>query len=93
MTGKLYQDRGKVFTDAYGKWIFPGLLGWHIKALRHGAGVERITLQSLRHFHASVVLQAGKDTVVVSKQLGHANLSFTSGHLSPRAPRLAEGGY
>ena len=38
----------------------------------------RDALSSLRHFHASVTLQAGQNIVVVSKRLGHSNLSITS---------------
>ncbi len=33
---------------------------------------------SLRHFHSTVTLQSGQNPVVVSKRLGHANVSITS---------------
>ncbi len=37
-----------------------------------------MTVRSLRHFHASVTIQSGQNIVVVSKRLGHANVSITS---------------
>lgn len=37
-----------------------------------------MTLRSLRHFYASVALTAGQNIVVVSKRLGHSNVSITS---------------
>ena len=37
-----------------------------------------MTVRSLRHFHASVALQARQNVVVVSKRLGHSNVSVTS---------------
>ncbi len=37
-----------------------------------------LTARSLRHFHASVALQTGQNIVVVSKRLGHSNVSITS---------------
>ena len=39
---------------------------------------EGMTMRSLHHFHASVVIQKGQNIVVVSKRLGHANVSVTS---------------
>ena len=41
-------------------------------------GCEGVTVRSLRHFHASVVLQQGQSVVVVSKRLGHSNVSITT---------------
>ena len=41
-------------------------------------GHEGMAVRSLRHFHASVVLQQGQNIVVVSKRLGHANVSITT---------------
>ncbi len=49
-------------------------------------GCSGITAHSLRHFHATVLLQSGTNPVVVSKRLGHANVSITLniyGHVLP----------
>ena len=69
------------------KIVFPrnGLEGWcHPNTLMHAlgrlakrAGCPRVTTRSLRHFHATVSLQATKDFVVVSKRLGHSKVSTT----------------
>ena len=49
-----------------------------MKRLGERVGHQGITSWSLRHFHASVTLQEGTNLVVVSKRLGHANVSITS---------------
>lgn len=37
-----------------------------------------ITLHSLRHAHASQLIDAGVDVVTISKRLGHASPNITS---------------
>ena len=76
--GGAYQYRGIVFADASGGWTNPASVTRALKALGKRAGHEGMTVRSLRHFHASVALQAGQNIVVVSKRLGHANVSITS---------------
>ena len=49
-----------------------------VKKLGTRAGHPGMTVRSLRHFHASVALQTGENIVVVSKRLGHSNVSITS---------------
>ena len=69
-----YRDAGKAFRAA-------------IKA----AGVtapERLSLHSLRHAFASLLISQGLNVVYVSRQLGHANPTVTLGtyaHLYARA--------
>ena len=41
-------------------------------------GCPGITSRSLRHFHATIALQTGQNIVVISKRLGHSNVSITS---------------
>ena len=51
-----------------------------------------MTVHSLRHFHATVTLQSGQNPVVVSKRLGHANVSITTNvyaHVLPGWQRQA----
>ena len=78
MMREAYQDQGRVFTGAYGEWINPAQLTRVVQSLGHKVGHLGMTVRSLRHFHASVVLQSGQNIVVVSKRLGHANVSVTS---------------
>lgn len=69
--------------------VFPS---WDLSGLRHPntvysavrrlaarAGCPQITLRSLRHFHATLTLQARQNPVVVSKRLGHSNPTITLG--------------
>ena len=76
--GKAYDDRGRVFADEHGGWVHPSRLYSTVKSYGRRAGHEAMSLRSLRHFHASVALQAGQNIVVVSKRLGHSNVSITS---------------
>ena len=73
-----YNDRGRVFAGAEGEWINPAQLTRAVRSLGDRCGVQDLTVRSLRHFHASVMLQSGQNPVVVSKRLGHANVSITS---------------
>ena len=72
--GDPYADRGRVFTRPMGEWLNPMQLTRAIKRL----GEPNMTVRSLRHFHTSVALQADLNIVVVSKRLGHSNVSITS---------------
>ena len=73
-----YDDRGRVFAGPSGEWIVPEQLSKAVKSLVARVGYPRMTVHSLRHFHASVMLQTGQNIVVVSKRLGHSNVSITS---------------
>jgi len=47
-------------------------------------GMPEITLHSLRHTHASMLIAAGVDILTISRRLGHANPTITLsvyGHL------------
>ena len=77
--GASYADRERVFTKSTGEWLNPMQLIRAIKRL----GEPNMTVRSLRHFHASVALQTGQNIVVVSKRLGHSNISITSDIYTP----------
>ena len=50
-------------------------------------GLPRVPFHSLRHSHASALIAAGLDVVMISRRLGHANPSVTLsvyGHLFAR---------
>ena len=49
-----------------------------VKRLGERVGHPDMTVCSLRHFHAGVALQARQNIVVMSKRLGHSNVSITS---------------
>ena len=73
-----YRDEGRVFAGPTGEWVNPMRLTRAVRRLGELAGHPGMTLRSLRHFHASVTLQTGQNIVVVSKRLGHSNVSITS---------------
>ncbi|MFQ5873157.1 MAG: tyrosine-type recombinase/integrase [Dehalococcoidia bacterium] len=57
-----------------------------LQSLAKRAGVGHLRIHDLRHFHASVMLQQRQSPVLVSKRLGHANVSITMdiySHLLP----------
>ena len=76
--GDVYADEGRVFAGADGGWVNPMQLTRAVKQLGTLVGQPEMTVRSLRHFHASVALQAGQNIVVVSKRLGHSSVSITS---------------
>ena len=68
-----------VFTKKFGVGrCHPNTLSDAVARLSAQAGHPELTLRSLRHFHASVTLQAGQNVVVISKRLGHSKVSITS---------------
>ena len=73
-----FKNQGIVFAGAYGEWTNPAMLTRAVKSLGKRVSYQGMTVRSLRHFHASIALQTGQNIVVVSKRLGHANVSITS---------------
>ena len=59
------------------EWYHPNTLRNALDRLAKNAGCPGVTLRSLRHFHATVTLKNRQNIAVVSKRLGHANVSIT----------------
>ena len=76
--GPAYQNNELVFCDGMGGWLNPMKVTRAVQTLGRRVGQPNLTIRSLRHFHASLALQKGTNIVVVSKRLGHANVSITS---------------
>lgn len=56
-------------------------------------GLPHISLHSLRHTHASMLLKAGEDVLTISRRLGHASAAITLnvyGHLISSRDRAAD---
>ena len=51
--------------------------GVFAKSLREKAECPDLTSRSLRHFHASVALEASKNPIVVAERIGHSKPSTT----------------
>jgi len=69
---------GRVFTSEDGVVINPDSLSRWFKCFIKKHGFPNISLHSLRHTYASILIADGTPIVVVSKRLGHAQVSTTS---------------
>ena len=77
--GDAWEDQdGRVFTTDTGAPIFPdSVTQWFSKFIAR-SGMPKVTVHSLRHTYASLMIADGVPLVVVSKQLGHAQASTTA---------------
>ena len=73
-------------------WCHPNTLSNTLERLAKEAGCPEVTARSLRHFHATVSLQASQNVVVASKAFGPLQSQHHPGYLRPRLARLAERG-
>lgn len=76
--GDAWRDEdGRVFTTDDGAPVFPdSITQWFGKFVKR-AGLPKVTVHSLRHTYASLMIADGVPLVVVSSQLGHAQPSTT----------------
>jgi integrase len=72
-------DDAFVFGTIEGKVRDPDCLTWDWRRLMAARGLPRVTLQALRHSHASALIAAGTDIVTVSRRLGHGSPTVTLG--------------
>lgn len=77
--GDAWENRdGRVFTTDTGKPMFPDSVSqWFTKFVRR-TGLPKVTVHSLRHTYASLMIADGTPLVVVSHKLGHAQTSTTA---------------
>lgn len=75
---KLYQEQ--VYMPKADDFVFD----WEKRFIENGmkqgrtaAGVKHITVHELRHSHASLLISEGVNVVLISKRLGHADVSMT----------------
>ena len=77
--GDAWEDQdGRVFTTNTGAPIFPDSVTQWFSDFIARAGLPKVTVHSLRHTYASLMIADGVPLVVVSRQLGHAQASTTS---------------
>jgi integrase len=77
--GELWQDSGLAFTDELGRPLNPQTVLRRFQRLSTAAGLPSCRLHSIRHAHATALLEAGVPIEVVSKRLRHADISTTLG--------------
>lgn len=90
--GAGYVDRGLVFAKVDGSPLHPEAVG-HVFTRRVArSGLPRIRFHDLRHSHAAHLIAARRDSLEISRRLGHASPAFTMakyGHLMPDADSAA----
>lgn len=90
--GTLWEGTDYVFTYENGTPLRPQYVTRLFDTLRTGAGLPRLTLHGLRHWHLTTMIDVGAGIAVVSKRGGHSSISITSDiylHRVPDAARLA----
>lgn len=75
--GPAWEESGLVFVDAVGRALRPGQVSRTFTRQARAAGLESVGVHGLRHTYATVSLRAGVSPEVVSKRLGHADVSIT----------------
>ena len=75
--GQEWNDTDRLFTQWNGLPIYPDTVtDWFSKFIKR-SGLPYVTLHSLRHTNATLMIAEGTDVCVVSKRLGHANTATT----------------
>lgn len=75
--GSEWIDTDRLFTQWNGLPIYPDTVtDWFSKFIKRN-GLPYVTLHSLRHTNATLMIAEGMDVCVVSKRLGHASSSTT----------------
>lgn len=77
--GDAWEDTdNRIFTTDAGAPLFPDTITkWFSSFVAH-SGLPKVTIHSLRHTYASLMIVDGVPLVVVSHQLGHAQTSTTA---------------
>ena len=86
--GPAWIETGRVFTREDGSHLHPDVLSKRFDAWVRKSGIPRITFHGLRHTWATMALEKGIHTKVVSERLGHANISVTLDIYSKVRPAL-----
>ena len=75
--GALWQDTGAVFTNLTGGYLCGTNLNTKLKPILKAVGLPDIHLHSLRHTHASLLINSDVTAKVIADRLGHANTKTT----------------
>jgi integrase len=72
-----YVDSNLIFCQPDGQYYSPDRQGARVVEIMRAVGLQGVSLHSLRHSHASILLSNGVPTAVVSQRLGHADQNIT----------------
>lgn len=75
--GPAWTDHDLVFTTGEGSPIQPRVLARAFDVLQAKAKVQRIRLHDLRHTHATLLFNDGKNIKMISQRLGHSDVGIT----------------
>lgn len=90
--GPAWSDTGLVFTTEVGTALEPRNVLRRFQVLMTRAGLEHVSLHTLRHSTASFLLAAGTHVKVVQEHLGHSSYAITAdiySHVTPTQAREA----
>ncbi len=79
-----------VFSQLDGSPLLPNTVTHAFAKIVRKAGLEGITLHSLRHTHASILLQQGVSSKTVAERLGHSTVVVTLDTYSHVTPGVKE---
>jgi integrase len=77
-------DSSPVFAELDGRFLSPNAITKAWPRVMAAVGTPEITLHSLRHTHASMLIASGMDILTISRRLGHGSPTITLrvyGHL------------
>ena len=77
VAGDTWIETDAVFTRTDGTHCLPNSLTQWFKKFITRHGLPQVTLHSLRHTHASLLIAEGIDIATVSRRLGHSKVSIT----------------
>lgn len=79
LLGDAWENTGdRVFTTDCGRPIYPGTLTKWFTSFARSSGLPRVTIHSLRHTYASLMISDGVPITVIQHQLGHSKASTTT---------------
>jgi len=72
-----YEQHNLIFCQPSGAYYSPDRLGARVVEMMRKAGLQGVSLHSLRHSYASIAIAGGVPIPVVSERLGHADQNIT----------------
>ena len=79
VAGPAWEDGGLIFCDETGKPLRQDHVRWHFKKVSEAAELpSSLTLYSLRHSCAMLLLEKGVPLKIVSERLGHSTIALTA---------------
>lgn len=90
MMGTGYQDNGLIFCRMDGSPYPPNSLTTSYRSLIRSTHFKGLRLHDLRHSFATIHLQLGTPTKVISETLGHSNIGITLDTYSHVTPNMQD---